>query len=60
MTRAKAWVVLVGRREALELAVHRIGHRRNTGPARRLVLALESRPGGRPRPGKDGRGSQLR
>ncbi|MEV4360641.1 ATP-dependent RecD-like DNA helicase [Nonomuraea sp. NPDC049625] len=42
VTRAKAWVVLVGQREALELAVHRIGHRRNTGLARRLALALES------------------
>ncbi|MGW0202766.1 ATP-binding domain-containing protein [Nonomuraea sp. NPDC003201] len=42
VTRAKAWVVLVGQREALELAVHRIGHRRNTGLARRLASALES------------------
>ncbi|TMR09266.1 ATP-dependent RecD-like DNA helicase [Nonomuraea turkmeniaca] len=41
VTRAKAWVVLVGQREALELAVHRIGHRRNTGLARRLSLSLE-------------------
>ncbi|WP_127932747.1 ATP-dependent RecD-like DNA helicase [Nonomuraea polychroma] len=42
VTRAKAWVVLVGQREALELAVHRIGHRRNTGLARRLSLTLDS------------------
>nr|BFE82847.1 hypothetical protein GCM10020093_054480 [Planobispora longispora] len=33
VTRAKSWVVLVGRRDALELAVHRLGHRRNTGLA---------------------------
>ncbi|MEO3801566.1 ATP-dependent RecD-like DNA helicase [Nonomuraea sp. B1E8] len=42
VTRAKAWVVLVGQREALELAVHRVGRRRNTGLARRLALSLES------------------
>ncbi|MBF8192129.1 ATP-dependent RecD-like DNA helicase [Nonomuraea sp. K274] len=42
VTRAKAWVVLVGQREALELAVHRLGLRRNTGLARRLALSLES------------------
>ncbi|MGW0811264.1 SF1B family DNA helicase RecD2 [Nonomuraea sp. NPDC002799] len=41
LTRAKAWVVLVGQREALELAVHRIGHRRNTGLSRRLTLTLD-------------------
>ncbi|MEV7010084.1 ATP-dependent RecD-like DNA helicase [Streptosporangium sp. NPDC051022] len=41
VTRAKAWVVLVGQREALELAVHRLGHRRNTGLALRLALSLE-------------------
>ncbi|MET9067515.1 SF1B family DNA helicase RecD2 [Streptosporangium sandarakinum] len=41
VTRAKAWVVLVGRREALETAVHRLGGRRNTGLARRLALALQ-------------------
>ncbi|GAA2210957.1 ATP-dependent RecD-like DNA helicase [Nonomuraea monospora] len=41
VTRAKAWVVLVGQREALELAVHRLGHRRNTGLARRLSLSLD-------------------
>ncbi|MFJ2032842.1 ATP-dependent RecD-like DNA helicase [Streptosporangium sp. NPDC087985] len=41
VTRAKAWVVLVGRREALELAVHRLGHRRNTGLALRLTLSLK-------------------
>ncbi|NUR89660.1 MAG: ATP-dependent RecD-like DNA helicase, partial [Nonomuraea sp.] len=42
VTRAKAWVVLVGQREALEMAVHRLGHPRNTGLARRLALALEA------------------
>ncbi|WP_031167566.1 ATP-dependent RecD-like DNA helicase [Streptosporangium roseum] len=42
VTRAKAWVVLVGQREALELAVHRLGYRRNTGLAVRLALSLES------------------
>ncbi|MEU4512950.1 ATP-dependent RecD-like DNA helicase [Nonomuraea wenchangensis] len=42
VTRARAWVVLVGQREALELAVHRIGSRRNTGLARRLSLTLEA------------------
>ncbi|MEV0163274.1 exodeoxyribonuclease V alpha subunit [Nonomuraea fuscirosea] len=42
VTRAKAWVVLVGQREALELAVHRLGHRRNTGLARRLASALDA------------------
>ncbi|SDJ80250.1 exodeoxyribonuclease V alpha subunit [Nonomuraea maritima] len=42
VTRAKAWVVLVGQREALELAVHRLGHPRNTGLPRRLTLALSS------------------
>ncbi|GAA3619491.1 ATP-dependent RecD-like DNA helicase [Nonomuraea rosea] len=41
VTRAKAWVVLVGQREALELAVHRLGHRRHTGLSRRLSLSLE-------------------
>ncbi|MEV0231943.1 ATP-dependent RecD-like DNA helicase [Nonomuraea sp. NPDC050786] len=41
VTRAKAWVVLVGQREALEMAVHRLGHRRNTGLSRRLTLALD-------------------
>ncbi|MEV4473981.1 ATP-dependent RecD-like DNA helicase [Nonomuraea salmonea] len=41
VTRAKAWVVLVGQREALELAVHRLGRRRDTGLARRLTLALD-------------------
>ncbi|MGA4988444.1 ATP-dependent RecD-like DNA helicase [Nonomuraea bangladeshensis] len=44
VTRARAWVVLVGQREALELAVHRIGSRRNTGLARRLALTLETPP----------------
>jgi exodeoxyribonuclease V alpha subunit len=42
VTRAKSWVVLVGQREALELAVHRLGYRRNTGLAPRLALSLES------------------
>ncbi|MEV8634001.1 ATP-dependent RecD-like DNA helicase [Streptosporangium sp. NPDC051023] len=42
VTRAKAWVVLVGQREALELAVRRLGHRRNTGLALRLALSLRS------------------
>ncbi|MFG1705883.1 ATP-dependent RecD-like DNA helicase [Nonomuraea sp. M3C6] len=41
VTRAKAWVVLVGQREALEMAVHRLGHRRNTGLARRLALSID-------------------
>ncbi|MBB2912478.1 exodeoxyribonuclease V alpha subunit [Streptosporangium becharense] len=40
VTRARSWVVLVGRREALELAVHRVGHRRNTGLAHRLAVSL--------------------
>ncbi|MER7129265.1 SF1B family DNA helicase RecD2 [Streptosporangium saharense] len=42
VTRAKAWVVLVGQREALELAVRRLGPRRNTGLALRLALSLRS------------------
>ncbi len=42
VTRARSWVVLVGQREALETAVHRLGHRRNTGLARRLALSLRS------------------
>jgi exodeoxyribonuclease V alpha subunit len=42
VTRAKSWVVLVGQREALELAVHRLGDRRNTGLALRLALNLRS------------------
>lgn len=41
VTRARSWVVLVGRREALELAAHRLGRRRNTGLAPRVALALE-------------------
>ncbi|GHE25946.1 ATP-dependent RecD-like DNA helicase [Streptosporangium violaceochromogenes] len=41
VTRARSWAVLVGRREALELAAHRLGHRRNTGLAPRIALALE-------------------
>ncbi|WP_307832523.1 ATP-dependent RecD-like DNA helicase [Planomonospora sp. ID91781] len=40
VTRARSWVVLVGQREALETAVNRLGHRRNTGIARRLALSL--------------------
>ncbi|MFG1945635.1 ATP-dependent RecD-like DNA helicase [Nonomuraea sp. NPDC048826] len=40
VTRAKAWVVLVGRREALEMAVHTLGRRRNTALPQRLALAL--------------------
>ncbi|MEV0200384.1 ATP-dependent RecD-like DNA helicase [Nonomuraea sp. NPDC050691] len=40
VTRARAWVVLVGERKALELAVHRLGGRRNTGLPRRLSLAV--------------------
>ncbi|GGS93751.1 ATP-dependent RecD-like DNA helicase [Planobispora rosea] len=40
VTRAKSWVVLVGRRDALELAVHRLGRLRNTGLAPRLALSL--------------------
>lgn len=40
ITRAKSWVVLVGQRKALEMAVARIGYRRNTGLARRLSLSL--------------------
>ncbi|SEL86215.1 ATP-dependent RecD-like DNA helicase [Nonomuraea pusilla] len=42
VTRARAWVVLVGSREALELAVRRVGRPRNTGLARRLQAALTS------------------
>ncbi|MGW0485531.1 SF1B family DNA helicase RecD2 [Nonomuraea sp. NPDC003214] len=40
VTRAKAWVVLVGGRDALELAVHRLGGRRNTALSHRLALQL--------------------
>ncbi|MEV4371306.1 ATP-dependent RecD-like DNA helicase [Nonomuraea sp. NPDC049637] len=42
VTRAKAWVVLVGQREALELAVHRVGRPRNTGLPRRLAQSLSA------------------
>ncbi|MEV6980390.1 ATP-dependent RecD-like DNA helicase [Sphaerisporangium sp. NPDC051017] len=42
VTRAKAWVVLVGRRDALEAAVHRLGNRRNTGLTARLAISLTS------------------
>ncbi|MFC6085986.1 SF1B family DNA helicase RecD2 [Sphaerisporangium aureirubrum] len=41
VTRAKSWVVLVGDREALELAVHRLGRRRHTGLAPRLALGMD-------------------
>ncbi|MFI6811168.1 ATP-dependent RecD-like DNA helicase [Nonomuraea sp. NPDC050328] len=40
VTRAKSWVVLVGQRKALELAVERIGGRRNTALAARLEATL--------------------
>ncbi|WP_405150082.1 ATP-dependent RecD-like DNA helicase [Sphaerisporangium sp. NBC_01403] len=40
VTRARSWVVLVGRREALEMAVRQLGHRRNTGLAARLALGM--------------------
>lgn len=40
VTRARSWVVLVGRREALETAVHTLGRRRNTALAHRLSLLL--------------------
>ncbi|GIH29712.1 ATP-dependent RecD-like DNA helicase [Acrocarpospora phusangensis] len=36
ITRARSWVVLVGQRDALQLAVRRLGGRRNTGLSRRL------------------------
>ncbi|WP_327087177.1 ATP-dependent RecD-like DNA helicase [Nonomuraea sp. NBC_01738] len=36
ITRARAWVVLVGQRKALDLAIHRLGHPRNTGLTARL------------------------
>ncbi|WP_101783992.1 SF1B family DNA helicase RecD2 [Nonomuraea indica] len=42
LTRARSWVVLVGARDALELAVHRLGRRRNTGLTRRLALTLDN------------------
>jgi exodeoxyribonuclease V alpha subunit len=42
ITRAKTWVVLVGQREALELAVHRLGDRRNTALPQRLTLLTDS------------------
>ncbi|MET8139225.1 ATP-dependent RecD-like DNA helicase [Sphaerisporangium sp. NPDC005288] len=44
VTRARLWVVLVGSRDALELAVHRLGHRRNTTLAPRLSLTLRASP----------------
>ncbi len=40
LTRARSWVVVVGERKALEMAVGRLDHRRNTGLARRLALSL--------------------
>ncbi len=40
VTRARSWVVLVGQRKALELAVHRLGRRRNTSLAARLAYHL--------------------
>ncbi|WP_424533280.1 ATP-dependent RecD-like DNA helicase [Sphaerisporangium viridialbum] len=40
VTRARSWVVLVGRRDALEMAVRQLGHRRNTGLAARLALGM--------------------
>ncbi|WP_433223615.1 SF1B family DNA helicase RecD2 [Microtetraspora malaysiensis] len=40
VTRARSWVVLVGQREALELAVQRLGHRRNTALPHRLAAVL--------------------
>ncbi|MBB5080099.1 SF1B family DNA helicase RecD2 [Nonomuraea endophytica] len=39
VTRARSWVVLVGQRNALDLAVHRLGHRRNTTLTARLQAA---------------------
>ena len=40
ITRAKSWVVLVGGREALDLAVRRLGDRRNTALPHRLSGCL--------------------
>lgn len=40
VTRARSWVVLVGTRDALDLAVHRSGRPRNTGLAWRLSASL--------------------
>ncbi|MEV7970761.1 ATP-dependent RecD-like DNA helicase [Sphaerisporangium sp. NPDC088356] len=40
VTRARSWVVLVGQREALEMAVRQLGYRRNTGLASRLALGM--------------------
>jgi exodeoxyribonuclease V alpha subunit len=37
ITRARKWAVLVGQREALEMAVHTLGRRRNTSLPRRLL-----------------------
>ncbi|MFI6509408.1 ATP-dependent RecD-like DNA helicase [Streptosporangium sp. NPDC050855] len=44
VTRARSWVVVVGRRDALETAVRRLDPRRNTGLARRLALSLGAEP----------------
>ncbi|GLW07161.1 ATP-dependent RecD-like DNA helicase [Microtetraspora sp. NBRC 13810] len=52
VTRAKSWVVLVGSREALELAAHRLGQRRNTGLALRVAVSL-TRPAAPARQGDD-------
>ncbi|MGN9788414.1 SF1B family DNA helicase RecD2 [Nonomuraea sp. ZG12] len=41
ITRARTWVVLVGQREALELAVRRLGDRRNTALPQRLTLLTD-------------------
>ncbi|GAA0390205.1 ATP-dependent RecD-like DNA helicase [Acrocarpospora corrugata] len=37
VTRARSWVVLVGQRDALRLAVRQLGGRRNTGLTRRVA-----------------------
>jgi exodeoxyribonuclease V alpha subunit len=42
VTRAKSWVVLVGDRKALQLAVHRLGDRRNTSLTRRLSATIDT------------------
>ncbi|WP_308164249.1 SF1B family DNA helicase RecD2 [Nonomuraea sediminis] len=39
VTRAKSWVVLVGQRKALDLAVNRLDPRRNTALPHRIALA---------------------
>ncbi|GAA0991739.1 ATP-dependent RecD-like DNA helicase [Acrocarpospora macrocephala] len=40
VTRARSWVVLVGQREALRLAVRQLGSRRHTGLTRRVEAAV--------------------